>query len=611
MDSALAYEVGNSSYIVIMETVVLDQICQTIFNNRLLLAQSLGSFYTVLSPLLHESIQQDKVRPYRWLKHYIKQKPLIQLFLQLNYTQNDSMRLIDNTFVLHSLGMLNYLFQYCYIDFQKDSIYKSVCSLLQTFATLCLYPDHMTEKEKYDCLHKEEKLRDILYGNNPKFNCLRHVSRLRFIKQVIAQNKKRANMGINEFIKNKWSENRNQHNLQVDSLPFADYPVRVAITRLIFHCCTNLSTGKLLSLIEHLYSTPLYSCIEGEPPENRTSSNSHWKQFIIQTLGNMFKSRIESKIWQINEDGCTCHAKCMGPIGDTPLDVLVWKYSFPLLVSLKQCGMCRGISNIENASVTKNKKKFSCNCTDKCRTTFSIHCPEMETCAVDGSSSFKMTSLIDMSCSKNPKTSSLYINFSHHLFTPNIIPLINEIYYEFNHTKCNSINSDDEGEDDDDDDDKVKPTINKKTGINKTCFYGICFNGSRHCLQSYLKICSYKTAIPSFKNTNYWGRCFKCRQQNIVFSIGAEMGISNNAQTCISKFFTEYPKFEAKRLCFGCKLAILCRHFQLYLYSLINKPSNVNQNHPKIPFTLSSKIFIKILILISLQNTVRQLLLIS
>ena len=116
----------------------------------------------------------------------------------------------------------------------------------------------------------------------------------------------------------------------------------------------------------------------------------------MQTLGNMFKSRIESKMWQINEDGCTCHAKCMGPIGDTSLDVLVWKHSFPLLVSLKQCGMCRGISNIENASVTKNKKKFSCNCTDKSRTTFSIHCPEMETCSVDGSSSFKITSLIDI-----------------------------------------------------------------------------------------------------------------------------------------------------------------------------------------------------------------------
>lgn len=598
----------GSIYIVAMEMGVSPQICQALFNNRLLLAHSLGSFYTVLSPLLHESVEQDNTRPYKWLKSKIKREPLMQLFAQLNYTQHDSIKLIDDTLVLHSLCMLNYLFQYCYVDFQKDSTYKSVCSLLQIFATLCLCPHQMTEKEKSDCLLKEKNLRDILYGNNPKFNCLRHVSRIRFIKQVIAQNKKKVNIGINEFIKNKWFANRNQHYLQVDSLPHADYPVRVAITRLIFHYCTNLSTGKLLSLIEYLDSTPPYNknnCTEGELQQNMKFNNSHWKQFIMQTLGNMFKSRIESKMWQINEDGCTCHAKCMGPIGDTPLDVSVWKYSFPLLVSLKQCGMCRGISNIENASVTKNKKKFSCNCTDKSRTTFSIHCPEMETCSVDGSSSFKATSLIDMGCSKNPRMNSLYINFSHRLYTPNIIPLINEIYYEFNHTRCNNINLDD---DDDDDDDEMRQR-KKKTGVNKTCFYGICFNASRHCLQPFLKICSYKTAIPSFKNINYWGRCFKCRQQNIVFSIGAEMGISGNSKTCIAKFFTQYPKFSAKRLCFGCKLAILCRHFQLYLYSLINDPSFVRQNHPEETFTLSYKIFIKILILISLQNTVRQILL--
>jgi hypothetical protein len=540
--------------------------CQTVFKNRLLLAQSFGSFYTVLSPYTYKS----KLRIYRWLKLNIKRRPLIQLFAQLGYTHKECIKLIDNSLVLHTLCMLNYLFQYCYIDVDKDSTYKSACSLLQHFITSCLYPRQITHKEKTDYLLKEKNLRDILYGNNIKFNCLHHVSRLRFLKQIIARNKKSVNIGINEYIKNKW---KNQ-NIQVDILPYADYPVRVAITRLIFHYTTNLTTGKLLSLIESLQS-------------NINDFDSHWKQFIMQTLGNMFKSRIESKMWQINEDGCTCHAKCMGPIGDTPLDVFVWKHSFPLLVSLKQCGTCRAISNIENASVTKNKKRFSCNCTDKSRTTFSIHSPEMETCSVDGSSSFKLTSLIDMSCSKNPETNSLYTTFSHRLYTPNIIPLINEIYGDLNNIKCNSL------DDDDDDDEEIK----RKSGIKKTCFYGMCFNGSRHCLQIYLKICSNKTTIPSFKHLNYWGRCFTCRQQNIVFSIGAEIGTSGNSYTCIAKYFVQYPNFPAKRLCFGCKLAILCRHFQLYLYNLLN------QDQP------SYKIFLKIVILISLQNTVRQLLL--
>ena len=225
-----------------------NEICQTIFDNRLLLTQSLGSFYTVVSPIIQKSNQLEGVCLYRWLKQNIKRKPLIQLFARLDYTQGDSTQLIDNTLVLHTLCMLNYLFQYCYIDVDQDSTYKSACLLLQIFIKLCLHPSQITDKEKTDCLFKEKKLRDILYGNNIRFNCLRHVSRLRFIKQIIAQNKKRVNIGINEYIRNKWFINKND-NIRVDVLPHCDYPVRVAITRLIFHYCTNLPTGKLLSFI--------------------------------------------------------------------------------------------------------------------------------------------------------------------------------------------------------------------------------------------------------------------------------------------------------------------------------------------------------------------------
>lgn len=445
-----------------------------------------------------------------------------QSFFELLFDKSEASKLCTDADCIHILFLANFFMQTHFLtleDAENDKSPLYWCGFLLSVYVKRFKNESISRKEEILMVNKEKRLRSAMYKRCNRFAQNITIYKLHKIQVTISAFKKTVNYYVLKYVETKKDF--------LCRFPFLSdcYVQKVAITRMIFHLCTNITTPKLMSLLHVLIQNT---------KEITVLQRCHWNLYVINFLCSMLKSRLESKLWEVNEPGCTCQTKCLGLVGSSPIQDIVYDL-FKDVTEIITCGTCCLTFNTENSSNTKIKKNFVSNSTDKARRNLFVSLPGVQSCALDGNTSLKKTKLISMNVNRNNTYS-----FSHRMFVPNATTLLQEI----------------------------SGFAKKKS---KTTLYGICYGGPRTCTNKFLKVWTPKKSDQSafFENKQAdWSRCFSCVENNRIFDISIEIMDCTQNDTCIGKYFRSSGTVPVERFCSGCLMAILCRHFQLFLYQI-------------------------------------------
>jgi len=365
----------------------------------------------------------------------------------------------------------------------------------------------------------ERRLTSMIDEQHSRHKSLKSIYRWRFQSRYYSLRKKTVCEATNNFITEQWATA--VENMRREVQPDANYMRRLALYELIIHHCTNMTAGQLLSFNELLvrcysvYSDLLYN-----------SDNL----LLLTAAYEMGRARLHTKLIEVNERNCRCFAKCVGPIGDMrQLEKRVWD-SFQRHSGLVVCGACRLSPIVESTTAEKPRR------------THSSITPEVESCSVDGCSSYKLVRLV-VNDVRATKTGLVHIRYAHRFFA------------------TNSVNVTDEAS-------------GRKQGGTQARFYGVCYSGRRACKKRFIISSPSAGAVesrstPPYSDTTYWFRCSSCQQkdsEDATWSLAQRTDCSRTeSQTCLRRWFMS-DHFPKEKMCRGCKIAATCAHLDEVLY---------------------------------------------
>jgi len=129
-------------------------------------------------------------------------------------------------------------------------------------------------------------------------------------------------------------------------MPGPFYMRDAAVVRCIAHYATTLPTSHLIELRNALITPP--QCMRSHADYHR----------MLTILSSTTIGRYTACTVRVNPIGCTCHAKCAGPIGSQSFETDIFDSSVTFSVgSLPVCGQCRLTPPRSVASMKKAKKK--------------------------------------------------------------------------------------------------------------------------------------------------------------------------------------------------------------------------------------------------------------
>lgn len=494
------------------------------------IARACGLYRPFVEPDYH-SILDGVASPFQygskeWLDHF-NSSHLQSVFCHLaaagDLTGNVGAWTLDPKCV-HALRVTNYFLRTTWIPLSDASNPGSVINECGEFILLAMKAENNSSKEKKKMRELGTRLTRIIHEQHSRHKTLKSIYRWRFLSFYFTNCKTVVSKAINDLITERWKTGVEQIHRVVQ--PDVNYARRLATAELIVHRCTDMTTSQLLS-----FNDLLVRCYKVHPDLLMCSDNIS----LLTMVYKMGRARLNTKLVEVNPRHCRCFAKCVGPIGlEKTLEPRIWQ-SFERHAGILVCGLCRLAPLVHNTTVEKPRK------------TYSSITPEVESCSMDGSTSFKFVRLVVQDV-RITSGGHVHVRYAHRFFTTNSVNVTDEV------------------------------NLRPKRGT-RARFYGMCYNGKRTCTKRFIVMFPSgsseegKNMLP-FSNIAHWFRCKECqpldKDHGALYSLGLNSHTSQS--TCLRRFFTDV-KFKKERLCRGCKIAATCAHLDITLYNRLSVDS--------------------------------------
>ncbi len=304
--------------------------------------------------------------------------------------------------------------------------------------------------------------------------------------------------------------------------PANNYAKRLAILELVMHGITMLKMTQLLTVIDMVMNAPA----------KYTQMLAYDVEYInlLTLLYTTGRARFRTKFLRLNENGCTCHTKCTGPLGNNrDLEKRIYDQSVSLHAQCLVCGICRLSPLVENTT------------RERPRICLSSKNPAIDTCSLDGSSSFKAVPLYELST--RWRDGKPMLQYQHLAYTTNSVNVADELQH--------------------------RPYSGRRSRI-----YVLCFGGRRTCKQRHMvdspTARNQEKQIVSYKDMRYWFRCPTCSSSDRDYGPPSSLALTDTEpNTCIARVFAVSASLTVGQMCRGCKAAVFCHHIDRYLCKCI------------------------------------------
>lgn len=367
----------------------------------------------------------------------------------------------------------------------------------------------------------EDQLTAMVAGRRNRYRSLDNIYRNRFVTSYYTGRKSAIAKAVSDLVTERWRTAASDVYREI--APDVNYVRRLAVTELLVHRLTDATAEQLYVVNEILRR----ACLAH--PDLNSCADAIYVMNMAQTMGSA-RSRV--KLLEVNRPrDCRCFAKCIGPVGlDRKLEMRLWD-AFERHAGTIVCGACRQSPVINTAG------------SEKVRRTYSSVTPEVESCSVDGCSSFKFVRLViqDVRCRRGGR---LDFRCSHRFFATNTVSVTDEL--------------------------DGRP----KRGV-RARFYGVCYDGKRTCTRRFTVASSSgrsEAAVASFADTDAWFRCDDCRsfREGGAASSLALCSSQSEDPTCLRRYFSASTLVtDPRQLCRGCKMAATCYHVDLELFRFV------------------------------------------
>lgn len=263
---------------------------------------------------------------------------------------------------------------------------------------------------------------------------------------------------------------------------------------------------------------------------------------LVSSLTDMARNRLHVKFLEVNEQYCTCHTKCLGYDLNSVLKEEVSNKGLTRNTTITICQKCRLTPVVRNTRARKPRMSLS------------ESNPKHQTCSLDHS-----CALEDINLYTCEYKGFGVFRFQHLFYTTNATNAMDEVSEK----------------------DPSGPSGN---------LYGMCFGGSRTCLNRFW--CNMPSSRYTYK-AMYGNKerymCRKCIDKGIfsnTFSQCVSFLYGKNVfdkTTCIDLCLDELEKTKSfshtiNKICNGCKLKFLCSHTPSLSLQAIITLSNWNDN---------------------------------
>jgi hypothetical protein len=362
-------------------------------------------------------------------------------------------------------------------------------------------------------------------GYPKAINTLPSYSRHTFLHKFLTPMKRQLGQLMNDTITDRWEAAATlPHYLDYVVNPGPNYALQTALSEYAINKAVDLDLRDLIILAQYVAEYVSTNC--------RDVNLLH----IFYNLRTMLNARFQTKVIEVNERDCTCHAKCMGQIGGSDTLTRLYTVMVRTHASTTVTAISRLSHKVDNTTSLKPKRYLH------------THAPSIATCSGDGSSALRLISLYRL---ENIDSKGRFL-YTHRFYTTNSIVFTDEIY---------------------------RGALTTSTAR----IYGICFSGHRKChkrLTTTIRSAKQQPRQAPLTDVISWYRCTRCASVNVYdesHHYGPHEAI--HQKTCIDHFVTgvrdKSITYEeaALRICDGCVASFMCRHM---LQGLVKNNTTVN-----------------------------------
>jgi hypothetical protein len=238
-------------------------------------------------------------------------------------------------------------------------------------------------------------------GYPKAINTLPSYSRYTFLHKFLTPMKRQFGETINDMMTERWLAAEELPNyLYYGVNPGPNYALQTAISEYAINKAVDLTVRDTIILLQYTAAFVSTDC--------RDVNLLH----MFHSFRAMLNARFKTKVIEINEGDCTCHAKCMGEIGAYPVLKQFYTQAVRTHASTIISGISRLSHKIDNTTSQKPKRHLH------------SHAPTMATCSGDGASTLRLLSLYRL----DKMGSGGRFLYTHRFYTSNSTVFTDEIY---------------------------------------------------------------------------------------------------------------------------------------------------------------------------------------
>jgi hypothetical protein len=404
--------------------------------------------------------------------------------------------------LLYALRLLGYIFTTMFVP--DNPARKHPVVLAMRYLTMALNPVHRRKIAPY-----------ITSNGCPKaINTLPSYSRYTFLHKFLTPMKRQLGESINNIITKRWIDaDEVPRYLYCGVNPGPNYALQTALSEYAINKAVDLNLRDIVILLQYMSEFISTDC--------RDANLLH----LFHNLRTILNARFQAKVIEINERDCTCHAKCMGMIGDNETLKQFYTTALRSRASTVVSAIGRLSHKVDNTTSQKPKRYLH------------SHAPTIATCSGDGASTLRLISLYRLE--KVTGYNDGRFLYTHRFYSSNSTVFTDEIYRNL-------------------------PTSSTAR------IYGMCFSGQRKChkmLTDVVHSAKQVTRKAPLDDVCAWYRCRKCANVEHYDNsdhFGPHEAI--HTDTCIDAIVAQvrykkisYPE-AALRMCDGCVASFMCHH---------------------------------------------------
>ena len=354
---------------------------------------------------------------------------------------------------------------------------------------------------------------------------------------------------INDRITRQWQDSAKVDYAEIN--PDPDFSRRLARLDEIVSLACRASTLDLFRIVDAFFELVMSDYVPSKVLGNTAVDLD--LVFLCQQLSIMVAARFKNKVVEVNERGCSCHAKCFGLRVTPELEDAFYREHLEARAGTRISGVSRLSLTVSHTTAYRPRRQIN---PDN---------PSLSSVTLDSTTKTWLLPLYHLSSFDDESEKSF--RYSHRFYLSNALPVVDAVH---------------------------RPRI-ASTASGK--YYGLCYGGSRTCWKAIQGgIGSARSRNPSaggFAGECGWWRCRGCRDHP-VYRKDSHLfpDPKHHNGTCVAHLMRLYEKAQAAAaaanadgsagddmrvasfvpwhlLCRGCRASLSCKHTLLgYVNSL-------------------------------------------